>query len=48
MVNTITNRTEATLHAEQAFTKSQILFVMVLGFLVVVAMYLHSQSTPTI
>ncbi|EGA64464.1 GGDEF domain-containing protein [Vibrio brasiliensis] len=36
---------KATLHAEQAFSrKSQILFVMVLGFLVVVAMYLHSQS----
>ena len=36
---------KATLHAEQAFSrKSQILFMLVLGFLVVVAMYLHSQS----
>ncbi|KHD26656.1 diguanylate cyclase [Vibrio caribbeanicus] len=36
---------KATLQAEQAFSrKSQILFMLVLGFLVVVAMYLHSQS----
>ncbi|WP_394144319.1 GGDEF domain-containing protein [Vibrio atypicus] len=36
---------KATLHAEQAFSrKSQVLFLLVLGFLIVVAMYLHSQS----
>ncbi|MGD8231223.1 GGDEF domain-containing protein [Vibrio sp. TRT 1302] len=36
---------KATLHAEQAFSRnSQFLFLLVLGFLVVVAMYLHSQS----
>lgn len=35
----------ATLQAEQAFTrKSSILFVMVLGFMLIVSMYLHSQS----
>lgn len=35
----------ATLQAEQAFSRqSQMLFVLVLGFLIVVAMYLHSQS----
>lgn len=36
---------KATLHAEKAFSRnSQFLFLLVLGFLLVVAMYLHSQS----
>lgn len=36
---------KATLHAEQAFSrKSQFLFMLMVGFLVIVAMYLHSQS----
>ncbi|WP_038172823.1 GGDEF domain-containing protein [Vibrio pacinii] len=36
---------KATLQAEQAFSRQrQILFMLVLGFLIVVAMYLHSQS----
>lgn len=35
----------ATLQAEQAFSrKSHILFVMVIGFMLIVSMYLHSQS----
>ncbi|WP_100751942.1 GGDEF domain-containing protein [Vibrio salilacus] len=36
---------KATLQAEQAFSRQrQILFMLVLGFLIVVAIYLHSQS----
>lgn len=36
---------KATLNAEKAFSRtSQILFLLVLGFLIVIAMYLHSQS----